>query len=601
MIGARPLLLRSLQKVDEYFGAQTVPHRDVHEQERALQRLIVAYSICLIWLIELLAGYSSWSVLQSCSFISFLSYATSAFVYRIRLRRRSYKGSALQYFYLVVDPMALVLVMFVDPARFAFLNPFILIVIIRCGIRFGTRTMWLVWSVAILTSVGLLPNSGYWRNDAELALSFSILLCLIPALFIPLIDRVHKVRAIEEERARLYAVNQEVTLRSAFLLKVSHELRSPLQSIISALDVFEMRHGHGIVEDEELIGRMRRSSLLLNTQLRDLLTLAKGDAGHLEMHSEPFDACGLVEAVGQSVRESAQAKGLELRVTTPDDALFAVADGARLDQVLTNLVLNAVRYTDSGTIQLTLHPYDTTSRQLHLSVADTGPGIPPEVLPHLFEPDRLQNRTPRKGEGSGIGLAVVRTLVDHLGGTVSVASAEGVGTTFELFIPAEPIDADGAPDDDETAAEAETDDAAGERRVLVVDDRRDILEGLTSVLSELGYESDCAETIAVATHLLGTRRYDVVLFDIQMPGKSGADLAAETRAGNGPNRHARLLGMSAAEVTAAYADGPFDACLTKPIDRNALAGVLRPEWSDSWPAPVSGPAAATASSFTAQT
>jgi signal transduction histidine kinase len=194
--------------------------------------------------------------------------------------------------------------MVVDPERLAFLNPFLLIVVIRCGIRYGTRTMWLAWAVTATAALLLLPTSDYWRKETELTLAFGLLLTLIPVFFISLIRRVHQVRAIEEERARLGALNQITVSRSEFLSKVSHELRSPLQSIVSALDVFEMRHGHGAAGDDELIGRMRRSSMLLNTQLRDLQTLAKGEAGHLAMHPEPFEAAALVEGVAMAARDS---------------------------------------------------------------------------------------------------------------------------------------------------------------------------------------------------------------------------------------------------------------------------------------------------------
>ena len=251
-----------------------------------------------------------------------------------------------------------------------------------------------------------------------------------------------------------------------------------------------------------------------------------------------------------------------------------MADGARIDQVLTNLVSNSVRYTSSGRVCLTLHPYETPAARLHFTVADTGPGIPAELLPTLLEPDKLVAGSARRGEGSGIGLAVVRTLVDLLGGTVSVSSQENKGTAFDVYIPAEAID-----------AEAPSADASGEvGRVLIVDDRDDVLTALTSVANGLGFECDRAASAPLAANLLAARRYDAVLIDIQMPGKSGADLAAETRARAGPNRKTRLLGMSAAEGTACSPDGPFDACLVKPIDRNALASALREEWPESWPA-----------------
>lgn len=538
-----------------------------------MQRAVVVSIICLFWFHDYMTQHPLWSEGRGILLSVGTAYAVSSLVYRRFVRTHPAGAALMQYAYLVGDPVILMFALVADAEKFAFLNPFVLIVIIRCGIRYGTRTMWLVWAVTCIAAAALLPTSDYWRSETELTLAFGLMLVLIPVFFTSLIRRIHQVRLIEEERARLGAMHEVISARSAFLAKVSHELRSPLQSIVSALDVFEMRHGHGIAEDAELIGRMRRSSMLLNTQLRDLLTLAKGQAGHLQVHPEPFEACALVEGVALAARQAAREKGLELLVELPPEVVFVVADGARIDQVLTNLVVNSVRYTHAGRVCFTLHPYNTTTKSLHFTVSDTGPGIPPALLPSLLEPDKLVAGGARKGEGSGIGLAVVRTLVDHLGGTVTVASREGHGTTFEVHIPAELIDP-------EASSGGENPDAG---RVLIVDDRDDVLTGLISVINELGYECDRASTAAVAANLLAARRYDAVLLDIQMPIKSGAELAAETRRGNGPNRETRLLGMSAAEVTAQYADGPFDACLTKPIDRNALVSALREEWPETWP------------------
>src|SRR4029079_13563250 len=125
-----------------------------------------------------------------------------------------------------------------------------------------------------IAALAMLPLSPYWHRETELALGLGLMLALVPVFFVPLVHRIHNVRTSEEERARLKAKGEIIGARSAFLSKVSHELRSPLQSIVSALDVFEMRHGHRLAEDDELIARMRRSSMLMNTQLRDLQTLA---------------------------------------------------------------------------------------------------------------------------------------------------------------------------------------------------------------------------------------------------------------------------------------------------------------------------------------
>jgi CheY-like chemotaxis protein len=170
----------------------------------------------------------------------------------------------------------------------------------------------------------------------------------------------------------------------------------------------------------------------------------------------------------------------------------------------------------------------------------------------------------RRGEGSGIGLAIVRTLVDHLGGQVEVKSQVGKGTTFTVSIPAEPVENS---DENDEARDAPT------GRVLIVDDRDDVLDALASVLDELGFECDRATSAAVAANLLASRSYDAALLDIEMPIKGGAELAAETRRGKGPNAGTRFIGMSAGEV-GDDVKLRFDACLAKPIDHGALRHAL---------------------------
>jgi CheY-like chemotaxis protein/anti-sigma regulatory factor (Ser/Thr protein kinase) len=277
------------------------------------------------------------------------------------------------------------------------------------------------------------------------------------------------------------------------------------------------------------------------------------------MRPEPFDACALVESVAASAQDLASDKRLKLTVDVPPAATFVIADGARIDQILTNLVINSIRYTEAGQVRLALAPYDAAARLLRFSVADTGPGIPADMLPTLLTPDRAITGSARRGEGSGIGLAIVRTLVDHLGGRIEVTSQLGKGTTFQVAIPAEPVDNA----DDETAPDAAT------GRVLIVDDRDDVLDALASVLDELGFECDRATSAAVAANLLASRPYDAALIDLEMPVKGGDELAAETRRGKGPNANTRFIAMSAGEVDD-DTKRRFDACLAKPIDHGAL-------------------------------
>ena len=572
-----------LSRLLSYFGAHHDPEMQAHELDRSWQRMAASLSIAVAWSVE---AYSSQIPGQPRGFLLgvAVSYFLSSFLYRRLLKRHPERVRALLYVFLVLDPVMVVLVLATGAETFAFLNPYLLFMIVRCGIRYGIRTLYLAWSSTLVASL-LLLTSEFWRSNIELSLAFVLMLLLVPALFAPLIRRVHNVRAIEVERARLSVMNEVVAARSAFLAKVSHELRSPLQGIVSALDVLELRHGHA--DDDEIIGRIRRSSLLLNTHLRDLLTLARGEAGRLEMRPEPFEACALIESVAAAAGPLASAKRLSLIVDLPPHTVFVVADGARIDQILTNLVINSIRYTDVGQVRLSMQPFDPATRSLRFAVADTGPGIPADVLPTLLAPDRAQTGAERRGEGSGIGLAIVRTLVDHLGGRIEVTSTLGRGTLFTIEIPAEPL---------LDTHDEQTTSSGATGRVLVVDDRDDVLDALASVVDELGFECDRAPSAAVGANLLASRPYDLALLDLEMPLKGGVALAADTRNGNGPNRATRFVAMSAATVPADVGRH-FDAFLTKPIDQAALRQVLlsatpaaRPSqpglWSDGDPVPL---------------
>ncbi len=365
--------------------------------------------------------------------------------------------------------------------------------------------------------------------------------------------------AIAQEAARVEAMRETLVARSVFLAKVSHELRSPIQSIVSSLDVLEMRSDRAT--DDPLIRRIRRSSLLLNTQLRDLLTLAKSEAGQLTMHPAVFEAGAMVEAIAASTRDLAKVNEIALVCRIPEEPAFVVADGPRVDQIVTNLLVNAIRYTEVGTVSVTLHPFSAEARRLVFEVADTGPGLSDEALAVLHDPAVASARADsRTSESSGLGLAIVGTLVQLLGGTVNARPGIPSGTVIRIEIPAEPADDPG------TSPHAT-------HRILIVDDLEDVREALASVANDLGLECDLAASSAVAANLLAARRYDAVLLDLEMPRKSGVETAMEVRRGDGPNRDAKFIGMSAGEPSQDVR-AAFDAWLGKPIRRSSLRQVL---------------------------
>ena len=312
-------------------------------------------------------------------------------------------------------------------------------------------------------------------------------------------------------------------------------------------------------EETLTLSRIRRGATAINSQLRDLLTIARGDVGKIELDPMPFEINELATTVAREVVSEAQAKQINLEIDVPSEPTFLVADAGRIDQVLTNLLTNAIRHTHQGSVRLRLYPVSSDGR-LRFDISDTGPGIEKQKIPTLFVPfarfaDMSRNGD---GDGAGLGLAVVQSVLKFLDGKVEVESELGRGTTFKVEIPTELMPDESRPGESVT------------RGVLVVDDRQEVLEGIASVVRKLGLECDVAQSVATAANLLGVRPYDLVFLDLDMPIKSGHDLASETRRGNGPNKNSRIVSISAADMPKEPHGSPFDGHMTKPITTAAI-------------------------------
>ena len=553
---------RWLGRIYDYIGAHTNALRAENERDRARQRAVMpTVAVAWVYLFHQIAG-TPITTIESLWMGAGLIYAAAALAFRAYLINHPDGGVHVQYAFLAMDPLIVGWALYAAPQLLAWFLVLMLVTIVRVGFRYGLNAMKVELCFAWLGVSMPLLFSTYWHVELQMSASLLLMVGWAWWLFAPLIRSVEKAKSLEIEReierARLESLQESLKGKSEFLSRVSHELRSPLQGVVSALDVIEERFTKDAAQ-AELLSRIRRGATVLNTQLRDLLTLARGDVGKMEINPMPFEVGELVASVSREVRAEAEAKGLALVVDAPAEPIFVVADPARIDQVLTNLLTNATRHTKVGTVRLTLHPYDGAQGCLRFEVSDTGPGIDKERIPTLFDPYTRFGEITRKGDGAGLGLAIVRSVLQFLGGKVSVSSETGRGTRFQVTIPAELLDAERPPH-------------SGERpsRVLVVDDMQEVLEAIASVVKQLGFACDTAMSVATAANLLGAHAYDIVFLDLDMPVKSGYDLAAETRRGDGPNRSSRIMSISAADVPDHRRGWPFDGHLTKPITMQAI-------------------------------
>jgi PAS domain S-box-containing protein len=382
-------------------------------------------------------------------------------------------------------------------------------------------------------------------------------------------------------RAEAEAANR---LKDEFLATLSHELRTPLTAVLGWAKLL----ADGQVSAEkagEVFGTIYRNARSQAQLIDDLLDVSRIITGKLRIEIARVDLASVVEAAASVVRPAAASKGVALRVRLEADGAAVSGDAERLQQVVWNLLSNAVKFTPAGgEVEARVRP---AGSQLEVAVSDTGVGIEPEFLPHVFERFRQADMgTTRRHAGLGLGLAIVRHLVELHGGTVS-ASSEGAGrgSTFTLRLPVRAVREEGQPPAgvEEPARQKNFDAPSASLplegvKVLVVDDEPDTRRLLTEVLERHGAEVLSAASAVEALGLLQAWRPDVLLSDIGMPDGDGYELIRRVRElpveRGGQTPAAALTAYAAhADRARALAEG-YQLHVAKPVEPAELAAVV---------------------------
>lgn len=480
------------------------------EHEQAILRIVlVAIILCYLFVVSVFG--SDQPDLPVAMAIMAVGLAISWMIF-VDIWHRPKRSVARRIVANHADLVILTLVLHVSPGVMAPCYLIYLWVTFGNGFRYGVPFLVVSTLISVIGFGLVIATTPFWQAQLPLAIGLLIALAVLPAYVSTLLKRLRQ--AINEAEA----ANQAKT---RFFAVTSHELRTPLNAIIGMGDL--LRETSLDAEQHDMARTIRTAARSLLAQVNEILDFSKIEAGRVEIASEPFDLYSVVAGVESILRPQASAKDLQLSMSvSPNIPPDLIGDGEHLQEVLINLVANAVKFTDSGRVTLALREVGEAGAQqvVRFEIHDTGIGIAPEHIDSIFESyTQADNTVTRRYGGTGLGLAITRQLVELMGGAIHVESELETGSCFSFELPFQV----NAMDEPRTAASLEFE---AQQIVLLAPDVRELLQ-IQHALTGWKIEATSAQTVDLVLLKLShdvTRRAPraVVILDTRLPDAATA-------------------------------------------------------------------------------
>lgn len=478
------------------------------------------------------------------------------------------KDNVRRVYSVISDSIYVSVLMYFGEERAILLFAIYIWVTIGYGFRFGVKYLYLSLALSTAMFSLVILNNDYWGGEA---LPFSV-----GVLFSMIIIPLYATTLIGHMRAAIERADKANRAKTWFLASMSHEMRTPLNGMLGFLNLMRRELPGELIE--KYLDPIRRSADKLLVLIDDVLDRSQVEAGEFNLTEVPVELKRCLEEAALSLRPAVEQKGLQL-VVDLDEGLpeMVECDPTRLHQVISNLVNNSAKFTREGKVQLSAcwEAVDRESPVLRLVVEDTGIGIPKDSIDTVFEPFRqLDTGVDRAYEGSGLGLNITKSIVEKMGGEISIESETGKFTKITVELPLKVTDSV------EAGPEVETGDAritgAAGVKALVVDDDLTNREFLKALLDLHGFDTDTAGSGAEAIEMVQGGAYRFVFMDVHMAHMDGAEVARRVRQID-PEPAPVIIAVTADVIghrEGLFDISAFDGVLSKPVDERGLLDLL---------------------------
>jgi two-component system sensor histidine kinase RpfC len=459
-------------------------------------------------------------------------------------------------------------------------------VIFGNGFRYGKKYLYHAQAISIGGFLIATNFSLYWETHQTIGHSLVVMLIALPLYVAKLITRLHETaHKLDVERQKASDAN---AAKTQFVANMSHEIRTPLNGIIGLSTLFKTTPLNA--DQRDLINSLDGSSKLLLSLLNNVLDFTKIEERKFTVENVAFSAEEAVQDTLEIFRSQATAKGIQLGVSISNAMGMLKGDVFVLRQVLANLMGNAVKFTQEGsvTISATVLQDDTKNSTIRFEVTDTGIGIPADKQSKIFESfTQADASTTRKFGGSGLGLTIAKHMVEAMGSSLNFQSTEGVGSHFWFVLNLEKVSLEKSSIETgkdraaiaviEPLTRAPNHSSNEVLHILVCEDESTNQKIITRLLSLPGHQVELASSSDEMLDALEHKKFDLVITDLNMAGMNGAEALKLYRFTKPTDKSTRFILFTADATLSARemaSDAGFDAFLTKPIDAATLFNTI---------------------------